>query len=139
MSKSDANTRSRILLSDKPQEIRSKISKALTDSIQGVSYDPEGRPGVSNLLEILSAFDKEGRDAAALGADFESTGASPADLKRQTADAVVAGLGDIHARYCEIMGQNGSTYLESVAQEGGSKARGSAAETMRYVRDRVGL
>lgn len=53
MSKSAADSRSRILLSDSRDEIASKIRKAVTDSEGHISYDPAGRPGVSNLLRIL--------------------------------------------------------------------------------------
>merc|ERR1711939_99457 len=52
MSKSDPNPKSRILLTDSNEVIRSKIKSAMTDSFDGISYEPERRPGVSNLLDI---------------------------------------------------------------------------------------
>lgn len=53
MSKSAANPKSRILLSDTRDEIALKIRKAVTDSDTCITYDPIGRPGISNLLRIL--------------------------------------------------------------------------------------
>ncbi|RHY07834.1 hypothetical protein DYB36_000570 [Aphanomyces astaci] len=55
MSKSDISTQSRIDLTDSPDVIVKKIRKAQTDAIPGISYDKAGRPGVSNLMSILSA------------------------------------------------------------------------------------
>jgi tryptophanyl-tRNA synthetase len=52
MSKSDGNIRSRIDIIDTPDQIMEKIKKSHTDMIDGISYDPDNRPGVSNLLDI---------------------------------------------------------------------------------------
>ncbi|KAJ3038416.1 hypothetical protein HK097_003182, partial [Rhizophlyctis rosea] len=59
MSKSDPSDATRINLSDTPDQIRSKIRKATTDTTLGISYDPDMRPGVANLLRIHSAFSGE--------------------------------------------------------------------------------
>src|ERR1700760_3790105 len=53
MSKSDSNPKSRILITDSEEEISKKVRSALTDSTDGISYDPIARPGVSNLLDIM--------------------------------------------------------------------------------------
>merc|ERR1711939_634674 len=53
MSKSDADPKSRILITDTREEIHAKVKGAITDSEPGISFDPEKRPGVSNLIEIL--------------------------------------------------------------------------------------
>ena len=53
MSKSHSNPESRILLTDSDSEIQSKIKSAVTDSDYSISYDPEKRPGISNLIDIL--------------------------------------------------------------------------------------
>ncbi|KAH0830163.1 hypothetical protein J3R83DRAFT_1512 [Lanmaoa asiatica] len=55
MSKSSPDTASRILLTDTSSRIKAKIRGAVTDSIQGITYDPVSRPGTSNLLTILAA------------------------------------------------------------------------------------
>ena len=56
MSKSEANTRSRIDLTDTPEQILEKCKKAVTDFSSEISYDPVNRPGVSNLIEIHMAM-----------------------------------------------------------------------------------
>jgi tryptophanyl-tRNA synthetase len=56
MSKSDPNPRSKINLTDSADDIRQKITKAKTDSIMGITWDPTQRPEVANLLQIFSAL-----------------------------------------------------------------------------------
>jgi tryptophanyl-tRNA synthetase len=56
MSKSDLVDQSRINLTDSPDEIKSKIKKATTDSISGISYNVSSRPGITNLLHILMSI-----------------------------------------------------------------------------------
>jgi tryptophanyl-tRNA synthetase len=56
MSKSDPSPRSKINLSDSADEIKQKITKAKTDSIMGITWDPQQRPEVANLLQIFSAL-----------------------------------------------------------------------------------
>lgn len=54
MSKSDPDPKSRICLIDPPDEIMKKIKKSVTDFTSEVTYDPETRPGVANLISIHS-------------------------------------------------------------------------------------
>ncbi|CAB0008911.1 unnamed protein product, partial [Nesidiocoris tenuis] len=61
MSKSHPDQKSRIEITDSPDEIRSKIKKALTDFTSEVEYDPENRPGVSNLIDIHSLATNKNR------------------------------------------------------------------------------
>lgn len=56
MSKSDPDAKSRICLTDTPDEIALKVKKSVTDFTSQISYDLEGRPGISNLINILSIF-----------------------------------------------------------------------------------
>eukprot|EP01080_Neovahlkampfia_damariscottae_P001423 gene1423-12043_t len=56
MSKSDEHDFSRINLTDTEEEIEKKIMKSKTDSIDGISFDLENRPGVSNLINIYSSL-----------------------------------------------------------------------------------
>lgn len=91
MSKSDPNPASRILLTDSPSQIRKKILSALTDSTNAVTYDPISRPGVSNLLSLLSLF--ENKKPEELAAKMASQGAKLKDLKERVAEGVVKGGG----------------------------------------------
>lgn len=56
MSKSDPNQKATIRLLDSPKEIEKKIKSSVTDSEGIVAFDPENKPGVSNLLTIESAL-----------------------------------------------------------------------------------
>lgn len=56
MSKSDQDPRSRINLYDSDDEIMTKCKKAVTDCTSTVEYDPDNRPGISNLLVIHSSL-----------------------------------------------------------------------------------
>ncbi|TQV92361.1 hypothetical protein V2A60_007050 [Cordyceps javanica] len=135
MSKSHPLERSRILLTDNAETIHAKISSALTDSVPGISYDIDTRPGISNLLDIFSIFNSEGKTAAQLATDFSD--ASPRELKAAVAEAVIKGMDGIGQRYQNLL--EDTKYLDHVAAEGGEKARQSADETMHLVREAMGL
>ncbi|KAL8304209.1 hypothetical protein RB597_004526 [Gaeumannomyces tritici] len=140
MSKSSPNANSRILLTDTADEIRRKIAAAVTDPLEGgVRYDREARPGVANLLSLLSAFDPEGRTAAQLAEPGAFGGRPRGELKGAVADAVVRGLDGIRDRYLELLSRDGGRYLDEVALQGAIKARESAERTMREVREAMGL
>lgn len=136
MSKSDPSPMSRVLITDSPSEIQRKIQKARTDSIDLVTYEPDTRPGVASLIEILSGFDARGRSPAEL-AEGELKGYRSADLKTAVAKVVCNELAEVREKYLGLMGREGS--LQEVAEEGAAKARESAKETMRLVREAVGL
>ncbi|ROT38869.1 tryptophanyl-tRNA synthetase [Sodiomyces alkalinus F11] len=137
MSKSDVDSKSHILITDTPEEIRRKVMAALTDSVNSVSYDPEARPGVSNLLDILSIFDSSGRDPAQLAEDLLNR--SLMDLKQLVADAVITGLQGIRERFIDFLSADEGRYIDWVEAEGARKARENAEETMAIVRQAIGL
>jgi tryptophanyl-tRNA synthetase len=136
MSKSHKSEKSRILLTDTPDQIRSKVASALTDSMPGFTYEPDARPGVSNLLDIFSIFDPEGRTATQLATEYHDV--APKEFKSMIADALIQGLSGIRGRYLEILNSD-SAYLDRVERHGASKARKSAEDTMQIVRSAVGL
>lgn len=137
MSKSAPNHRSRILVTASPDEIRSRIKGAVTDAHNSVTYDPEARPGVANLLELWSQCDPQGRSPLRLAADCQGMGLG--DLKRQVGDAVVGELEGIGERYKEILDRRAGQWVEQIQAAGAERARQNADETMRMVRDAVGL
>ncbi|KAF4437953.1 tryptophanyl-tRNA synthetase [Fusarium acutatum] len=136
MSKSSKSPKSRISIIDSPQEIKAKIKAATTDSILGISYNREERPGISNLLDIMAIFDPEGRKAQELAEQYSDL--SPKQLKEMVSDAVIGGLDGIRDRYTELL-DKGDKYLDSIEAIGAEKARKSAEETMQVVREAVGL
>lgn len=136
MSKSAPDASSRILITDSPDVVRSKIKKAVTDGETQMSYDPEKRPGVSNLLGIASAL--MGRDDPALLAeDLNKEGGGGGALKSAVSDAIIEALRPIQERLQRI--QNEPAYLAEVERKGREKARERAGPTMEKVRRLVGL
>ena len=110
---------------------------ALTDSQNWVSYDPENRPGVANLIDIMVALGDEAGDAAALAESFK--GLSLRDLKVKVADTVISHLAGFRGRYLELIGADGGRYIDSIEAAGAALARANAEETMQRVREATGL
>ncbi|KAI5198735.1 putative tryptophanyl-tRNA synthetase [Aureobasidium subglaciale] len=139
MSKSALNPKSRILITDSSSTISKKLRVALTDSIEGVTYDPSSRPGVSNLIEIAFNLDGSNHGAASpaeYAKDFE--GLSLKALKNKVAEVVDDHLMPIRSKFEEIIGGDGKI-LQEAAQIGAEKARKSAESTMQLVRHAVGF
>ncbi|MCJ1337098.1 Tryptophan--tRNA ligase, mitochondrial [Bachmanniomyces sp. S44760] len=147
MSKSHPDPRSRILLSDTEETIHSKLKSALTDSIPGISYDPQTRPGVSNLLEIWSYLEDDERKITCEELAGEISGSSSCSgsgmsmrvFKERVAGKVWETVGPIRARYLELMGPRGEAYLREVADKGAGEARRNADGVMDGVRRSIGL
>lgn len=134
MSKSHADERSRILLTDSPAEIHKKVKVALTDSEPMITYDPVQRPGVSNLIEILVHFD--GVPCEDIAAEFRTT--SLRSLKEHVAGRIAHHLHGIRERYMAIMDDR-TGFLDSTARQGAETARAHTSLTMQQVRDTLGL
>ena len=137
MSKSDAKPKSRILITDTREQIHTKIKTALTDSIEGVSYDREKRPGVSNLVDLLYHFDAAGAASPEeLAADLKDL--SMRALKEKVADTVDTGISGIRTRYQDLMGGDQKELIQH-AEEGAQRAEQIAESTMTRVRSALGL
>lgn len=135
MSKSAPNGRSRILVTDTPEEIHAKVASAKTDSTSGITYDVTARPGISNLLDIYASFDPQHRTPQQVAEEYHAV--QPRQLKEMVADAVVEGMRGIRQRYHDLLDASG--WLEQVEAESAHKARQSAQETMDIVRNATGL
>ena len=133
MSKSSPDTASRILLTDTSAQIKAKIRGAVTDSIQGITYDPVSRPGTSNLLGILAACTDS--DVLEVAKRYENKGHG--DLKSDVADAVEETLKGPRAEFERI--RHEKTFLEQVARKGALQAMEHSEVTIDQVRRRVGL
>ena len=136
MSKSHIDPRSRILLNDSLSTIRWKIRCALTDSIDGLSYNPEERPGVSNLLLLMSYMDASHRSVEQIAAEGQAL--SMRAFKEEVAETLSKGMTDMRERYIYFTDHAQSQYLHDVAAAGNEKARLRAENTMRRVREIVG-
>ena len=133
MSKSSPDTGSRILLTDTGAQIKAKIRGAVTDSIQGITYDPVSRPGTSNLLTILAACMDS--DVVEVAKRYANKGHG--DLKSDVADAIDAVLKGPRAEFERI--RHEKTFLEEVAREGALRAMEHSEATIEQVRRQVGL
>ena len=133
MSKSDEDENSLITLLDDKDSIRRKFRRAVTDSQAQIAYDPLNKPGVSNLLGILSAC--SGQSIAAL--TEELSGAGYGQLKERTADAVTQALLPIQAEYAKLMEDKG--YLAGILKDNALRAGALAERTLRKVYKKLGL
>jgi tryptophanyl-tRNA synthetase len=132
MSKSEEQPGRAIYLLDAPDDIRTKIMRATTDSLREIRFD-ESRPGINNLLVMYELFTGQGRPE--IEARFEGRGY--ADLKRELAEVVVEGLSPLQARYRELTADAG--HIDSLLAEGADRIRPAAEKTLAAVRDRIGL
>ncbi|KAI8963554.1 hypothetical protein F5Y11DRAFT_346367 [Daldinia sp. FL1419] len=139
MSKSTPNHRSRITITAPDPEIRSRIMGAVTDSINAVTYEPSLRPGVANLLELLSQCTPPEKRLSPHELAVGFTGATLKDLKEAVAEAVCRELRGVRERHGEFMDRKGGKWLDEIEAEGAEVARRNAEETMRLVRAAVGL
>ena len=122
-----------VFLLDPPNRIAKKVRSAVTDSQTEIRFDPEAKPGVSNLLTILATF--TGRTVDEVVADL--SGQMYGRLKAQTADAVVAFAEPFQARVADLLGDVAE--LDRLMAVGANRAREVAAATLADVYDRVGF
>ena len=99
MSKSSENPKGIIYLLDDEKTIRKKIMSAVTDSESFVHYDPEHKPGISNLLMIYASL----KNISVADADFYFKDYNYGNFKKEVADVVVEELLGIQKKYEEIM------------------------------------
>lgn len=133
MSKSDNQEMSTIHLSDPPDLVTKKIQKAVTDFDGNVSYDPENRPGVSNLVAIYAAM--SGLSHGEVCEEFE--GKQTVDFKKSLGELLVEALAPIRERMGELEGDPG--YVDTVLREGAEKARNMAGEKLLQVKEKMGI
>ena len=133
MSKSSSAPAGIVDLLDDPARSAKKIRGAVTDNDREIRFDPDRKPGVSNLLTILSAL--SGADVAALEQRY--AGAGYGDLKRDVADVVVSVAEPIRRRTTELLGDPGM--LDAMLAAGTERARSVAGPTLAAVYDRMGF
>lgn len=132
MSKSDPLEKSCIYLLDDEATIKRKIASAVTDSDGVISYDPVNKPGIANLLTILSATTlvpinelvKKYKDA------------NYSTFKADVAEAIVNELKPIQARYNELLK---TQELDNVLNQGREKASYFARKTLTKVKRKMGI
>jgi tryptophanyl-tRNA synthetase len=133
MSKSAPESASGVIrMLDSPDVIARKVSRAVTDSDSDVRYDPEAKPGVSNLLDILTALDASSAPSV-VAARYSSYG----QLKAECTEAVVEALCPVQRRYTDLMAAPGD--LTSLLSAGAERARGEAGPVLARAKAAIGL
>jgi tryptophanyl-tRNA synthetase len=133
MSKSTAEPKGLINIMDAPELITKKIKSAVTDTDGQIIFDPENKPGVSNLLGIHSAL--SGKSIKDLEASFASSGYG--DLKKEVAEVVVSSLEPIRVRTNELL--EDPAELDRLLAIGAERANSQAEQTLKLVYERLGL
>ncbi|CAH0482386.1 unnamed protein product [Peronospora belbahrii] len=133
MSKSDKSPMSRIELTDTADDIRKKVRKATTDAVSGIYYDRKERPGVSNLLDIVSAITDQ--SIAQLEAQYGNY--NTGTFKDMVADAVIAKICPIGERIKQYNAD--PEYIDKVLANGAAQASELAVVTMKDVKEVLGL
>ena len=133
MSKSDANEKSFVLMTDSADVIMKKFKSAVTDSDGVVRYDTENKPGISNLMGIYSVMTGKGFEE--IEKEFEGQGYGT--FKTAVAESVIDTLKPVQDEYNRILGDK--PYLEGVLREGAEKARYQANRQLSKVYRKVGF
>ncbi len=132
MSKSDSNKKATIFLTDGPDEIRSKIRRAVTDSGDLIRSDAE-RPAIANLLTLFHVA--TGESIPTIEERFSDK--SYADFKSELADALIALIDPIRQEHTRLL--NDKTFLQALLKQGAEEASRRAYKTLRKVYKKVGF
>ena len=133
MSKSASSPAGIVEMLDDPRVSAKKIRSAVTDSGTEVRFDPEEKPGVSNLLTIYSAL--SGRSVEALEKEYDGRGYG--DLKKDLAEVVVEFVTPFRDRTLELLEDRSE--LDAVLRAGAERANEVAERTLADVYDRIGF
>jgi tryptophanyl-tRNA synthetase len=133
MSTSAGNPQGVVRIVDEPEVIRSKFKSAVTDSGREVRHDPAEKPGISNLLEIMSVA--TGEPVSSLEPRYD--GAGYGSFKEDVGEAVVTLLAPIQDRYRELRADEGE--LRRLLADGAEKARAASAPTLSAMYERMGF
>jgi len=135
MSKTTSSDAGVVYLFDAPDVIEHKLKRAVTDITPpgpgAVRWDPDAKPGVSNLLSLLAAV--TGGNPDDIATRYDSYGR----LKADTADAVISVLQPIQRRYAELSKDPGA--IGAILAEGANRASEVAATTLRRAFGAIGL
>lgn len=135
MSKSDPDQNSCIYITEEPDTIARKIAKATTDSIQGkVYYDPIERPGVSNLINIVSGLTRTSIDHTVRDLDWVQ---NHKQLKDHVVELIIEEFKDKRQLYHRLMNDTG--YLDDVTAQGTKEASAIADANYKEIALLVGL
>ncbi len=133
MSKSDDNPNAFVTMADDRDTIIRKFKRAVTDSDNAIRYDPENKPGVSNLLTIYHAF--TGKSIADAVKEFEGKGYG--DFKLAVGETVADALVPIQAEKARLL--QDKAYLNGIMARGAQEAARIARRTLSKVYRKIGF
>ena len=133
MSKSDENENAVVRILDAPDAIMRKFKRAVTDSDSEIRFDPENKPGVSNLLTIYSCF--SGKTIEEAEREFDGKGYG--DFKAAVGQVCCDKLIPVQEEYRRILADK--AYLEEVMKKGADEASYYARKTLSKVRRKLGF
>jgi tryptophanyl-tRNA synthetase len=133
MSTTGGTPQGTVLVLDPPDVIRKKFKTAVTDSGREVRYAPDEKPGVSNLIEILSVA--TGTPIPEVETSYDGRGYG--DLKGEVGEAVVELFRPMQERYTELRADEGE--LRRLLKVGAEKARETSAPTLETMYERMGF
>ena len=133
MSKSDENENAVVRILDTPDAIMRKFKRAVTDSDSEIRFDPENKPGVSNLLTIYSCF--SGKTIEEAEREFDGKGYG--DFKTAVGQVCCDKLIPVQQEYQRILADK--AYLEEVMKKGADEASYYARKTLSKVRRKLGF
>ena len=133
MSKSADSTAGIIQLLEEPAKSAKKIMRAVTDTDGVVSFDREGKPGISNLLTIFSSL--TGRTVESIELEYDGKGYG--DFKKALAEVVVETFTPVRERALELL--DDPAELDRILARNADRANEVAEATLAKVYDRVGL
>jgi tryptophanyl-tRNA synthetase len=122
-----------VRLVDDPDVVRRKFKTAVTDSGREVRHDPAEKPGISNLIEIMSVA--TGESLAEIESRYD--GAGYGQFKEEVGEAVVQLLAPIQERYRGL--RSGDAELQRLLGIGAAKAREASAPTLTAMYERMGF
>jgi tryptophanyl-tRNA synthetase len=120
-----------IYLLDRPDLVRRKVSRAVTDSGTAVRYEPRRAPAVANLLEILAACERT--EPAVVSERYGSY----AELEEALTEAIVQTLAPVQRRYAELVADR--SMIDDIRQQGAQAARDRAGRTVSRAKRAIGL
>ncbi|KOC64324.1 Tryptophan--tRNA ligase, mitochondrial [Habropoda laboriosa] len=133
MSKSSKDSKSRLDILDRPDELMEKIKKAVTDCTSEVTYEPEERPGVANLISIHSMLTGKSPDQICSEVEGLNTG----KYKLVVADLVIEKLTPIREEFSRLIKE--PAYLQEVLKNGREKATEIASDCWYEVQHKIGF
>jgi tryptophanyl-tRNA synthetase len=133
MSKSRGSESGTVLMLDSPDTIRKKLKTAVTDSGSDVRYDPEEKPGISNLIELMTVVTE--KSIQEIEATYDGSGYGR--FKEDIAEGIIELLEPIQTRYRELRADPAE--LQRRLAMGAEKARVSSAPTLALMYERMGF